>query len=194
MCTTNVMSARNARAITLDDDPVARAIGERCASVFAAQGWRGPLNVQCQPDRDGALVIHEFNARFTGATGARWYLGHDEIGAAVRAFTGKSLEPRFPSREASADGSRGPVAPCCRSAIAARAGGARRMEASVAPLTADVALAVRGSGSAIDVATRDDADSPLEIGGELPFEDGAVRELAWAMAWRRSACATRCNC
>lgn len=100
VCTTNVMSARNARAITLDDDPAARAIGERCAAVFAAEGWRGPLNVQCQPDRHGALAIHEFNVRFTGATGARWYLGHDEIGAALRAFTGRSLDPAFPSREA----------------------------------------------------------------------------------------------
>jgi carbamoyl-phosphate synthase large subunit len=99
VCTTNIMSGRNARAVAVDDDPAARAIGERCAAVFAAQGWRGPLNVQCQPDRDGKLAIHEFGLRFTGASGARWLLGYDEIGAAVRAFTGVSLEPRFPARD-----------------------------------------------------------------------------------------------
>jgi glycosyltransferase involved in cell wall biosynthesis len=40
-----------------------------------------------------------------------------------------------------------------------------------------VALASRRDADAIDVAARDDADAPLEIGGDLPFEDAAVREL-----------------
>jgi carbamoyl-phosphate synthase large subunit len=99
VCTRNVMTARNARSISVDDDPAARNIGERCAALFASKGWRGPLNVQCQPDREGVLAIHEFNARFTGATGARWHLGHDEVGAAVRAFTGHRLASRVTSRE-----------------------------------------------------------------------------------------------
>jgi carbamoyl-phosphate synthase large subunit len=98
-CTTNIMTGRIARTVALDDDPAARAIGERCAAVFAAQGWRGPLNVQCLPDRDGNLAIHEFGFRFTGATGARWLLGYDEIGTALRAFTGMSLETRSPARD-----------------------------------------------------------------------------------------------
>lgn len=100
LCTTNVPSARNARAITVHDEPAAQAIGARCGEVFAAQGWRGPVNVQCLPDRHGTLAIHEFNVRVTGATGARWHLGLDEIGTAVRAFTGQSLEPCFPWHEA----------------------------------------------------------------------------------------------
>ena len=100
VCTRNAVTARNARLIAIDDDAAAHAIGERCARVFAAAGWRGPLNVQCQPDREGTLAIHEFNVRFTGATGARWHIGHDEIGAAVRAFTGRAIEPRFSWREA----------------------------------------------------------------------------------------------
>jgi carbamoyl-phosphate synthase large subunit len=88
VCTRNLMAGRVARSITLDDDPAARRIGEACARVFAAAGWRGPLNVQCQPAPGGELMIHEFNGRFTGATGARWLLGMDEVGAAIRAFTG----------------------------------------------------------------------------------------------------------
>ena len=100
VCTRNAVTARNARSIAIDDDAAAHAIGERCAAVFAAAGWRGPLNVQCQPDSAGTLAIHEFNVRFTGATGARWHIGHDEIGAAVRAFTGRAIEPRFAWSEA----------------------------------------------------------------------------------------------
>jgi len=51
------------------------------------------------------------------------------------------------------------------------------MEAPLALLTADLARAARGDDGAIDIATRDDADAPLDIGGELPFVDGAVAEL-----------------
>jgi carbamoyl-phosphate synthase large subunit len=94
VCTTNIMTGRIARTVRLQDDPAARDVGQRCAAVFAAQGWRGPLNVQCLPDRDGGLAIHEFGFRFTGASAARGLLGIDEIGRAVRAFTGTSLEPR----------------------------------------------------------------------------------------------------
>jgi carbamoyl-phosphate synthase large subunit len=97
VCTRNEMSGRNARTITLDADPDACAIGNRCAQVFAAAGWQGPLNVQCQPTSSGVLLIHEFNLRFTGATAARAWLGFDEIGAAVEAFTGRSLAP-LPAR------------------------------------------------------------------------------------------------
>jgi carbamoyl-phosphate synthase large subunit len=102
VCTRNLMSGRIARTITADDDPAARRIGERCANAFAAAGWRGPLNVQCQPAPDGELAIHEFNARFTGATGARWLLGFDEVGAAVRAFTGRSIGGAPPTGERAA--------------------------------------------------------------------------------------------
>ena len=67
--------------------------------VFADAGWRGPLNVQCLPASTGTLLIHEFNARFTGATGARWHIGCDEIGTAIRAFTGTAFPASFPSLE-----------------------------------------------------------------------------------------------
>jgi carbamoyl-phosphate synthase large subunit len=99
VCTRNRMTAQNARSVSIDDDPEPRRIGELCAQTFAAAGWRGPLNIQCQPAPGGGLLIHEFNARFTGATGARWHLGHDEIGAAVRAFTGRVIAPARGWRE-----------------------------------------------------------------------------------------------
>jgi len=90
-CTLNQMSGRISRSIAWDHDPEARRIGERCARVFADAGWRGPLNIQCQPAPNGELIIHEFNARFTGATSARWQLGIDEIGTAIRLFAGRHI-------------------------------------------------------------------------------------------------------
>ncbi len=93
LCTRNWMIARNARSVALDHEPEPRRIAERCAAVFAERGWRGPLNIQCQPSAEGELLIHEFNARFTGATAARWQIGHDEVGSAIAAFAGHRLEP-----------------------------------------------------------------------------------------------------
>jgi carbamoyl-phosphate synthase large subunit len=58
-------------------------LAARCARVFSINGWSGPLNVQCQRDREGALRIFEFNGRFTGATSARHLLGYDEVGLAL---------------------------------------------------------------------------------------------------------------
>lgn len=92
-CTLNQMTGRISRSIAWDHDPEARRIGERCARVFAEAGWRGPLNIQCQPAPNGDLLVHEFNARFTGATSARWQLGIDEIGTAIRLFTGRRIVP-----------------------------------------------------------------------------------------------------
>jgi carbamoylphosphate synthase large subunit len=91
ICTRNRMTSNIARSVTMDANPAAREIADRCARVFAAAGWRGPINIQCQPAPDGTLMIHEFNVRYTGATAARWELGHDEIGAAIRAFTGQDI-------------------------------------------------------------------------------------------------------
>lgn len=58
----------------------AHTLAWRCGEAFAAAGWRGPLNVQCQRDVAGELRIYEFNGRFTGATAARALLGFDEVG------------------------------------------------------------------------------------------------------------------
>jgi carbamoyl-phosphate synthase large subunit len=91
-CSRHVITDRNARTLTPDFGAEGRSIAEHCAQVFAAQGWRGPMNIQCQPDASGRLMIHEFNARFTGATAARRLLGHDEVGIALAAFIGHPLD------------------------------------------------------------------------------------------------------
>jgi biotin carboxylase len=86
-----VSDRRRSKWVGQDTEPAARAIGIRCAEVFAEAGWRGPLNIQCMRAADGQLLIHEFNGRFTGATFERWLLGFDEVGMAVEQFTGRRL-------------------------------------------------------------------------------------------------------
>jgi carbamoyl-phosphate synthase large subunit len=91
LCTRNRLIGQAARSITVDLEVEPGMVGERCAQAFAEAGWCGPLNIQCQPAPNGELMIHEFNARFTGATAARFELGFDEVGAAIVAFTGQSI-------------------------------------------------------------------------------------------------------
>jgi carbamoyl-phosphate synthase large subunit len=93
ICTRNQSKMRRSKWVEADDDPAAAEIGHRCARVFAEAGWRGPLNIQCQRSAEGALLIHEFNGRFTGATVDRWLLGFDEVGAAIESFTGRRVGP-----------------------------------------------------------------------------------------------------
>jgi carbamoyl-phosphate synthase large subunit len=104
ICTRNMSKQRRSKWVEPDPDDRSRRLGTACAEAFAAEGWRGPLNIQCQKSADGALFIHEFNGRFTGATVDRWLLGYDEVGAAIERFTGRSIasthEPRAASLEA----------------------------------------------------------------------------------------------
>lgn len=86
-----VSDRRRSKWVGQDSDPASREIGAKCAEIFAAAGWRGPLNIQCQRTPDGLLLIHEFNGRFTGATFERWLLGFDEVGMAVESFTGRPI-------------------------------------------------------------------------------------------------------
>lgn len=88
ICTRNANRMRRTKRVEADRDPASAQLGELCARVFSAAGWRGPLNIQCQRSAEGALFIHEFNGRFTGATADRWLLGFDEVGAAIESFTG----------------------------------------------------------------------------------------------------------
>ena len=97
LVTGNKMVFGKSERVTLEDAPDIRALGLRCGRAFAAAGWRGPLNIQCETTPDGRIVIYEFNGRFTGATAARHLLGHDEVGAALRSFAGLTVEsPRPP--------------------------------------------------------------------------------------------------
>ena len=93
ICLRTMSDRRRSKVVVPDAGGEAPALGERCAAAFAAAGWRGPLNIQCQRDANGRLSIHEFNGRFTGATVERWRLGHDEVAAAIASFTGRALAP-----------------------------------------------------------------------------------------------------
>jgi hypothetical protein len=101
ICTRNISKQRRSKWVEPDDDPRSPKLGEACAKAFSASGWRGPLNIQCQKTTDGALLIHEFNGRFTGATVDRWLLGYDEVGAAVESFTGRAIPSGRPHATAS---------------------------------------------------------------------------------------------
>jgi carbamoyl-phosphate synthase large subunit len=96
ICTRNYRNQRRSKWVAPDTDPVAAAIGARCAQAFSAAGWRGPLNIQCEKTLAGEMLIHEFNGRFTGATVDRWLLGFDEVGAAIERFTGRAVASAVP--------------------------------------------------------------------------------------------------
>ena len=90
-CMRRTREMRRSKHVVRDDDPAARDVGMRCAIAFAAEGWRGPLNIQCGENARGDLCIHEFSGRFTGATVDRWLLGYDEVGLAIEHFCGRGL-------------------------------------------------------------------------------------------------------
>jgi carbamoyl-phosphate synthase large subunit len=92
MCIRLQSDRRRSKTVMPDPEPAARDIGERCGAAFSAAGWRGPLNIQCEKDAAGQMMIHEYNGRFTGATMTRWHLGLDEVGTAIAAFTGRSID------------------------------------------------------------------------------------------------------
>ena len=101
--TRNTMRQGRSDHVARDDDPELKALGARCADVFSVQGWRGPLNIQCQRTPAGDLLIYEYNGRFTGATAARYLMGHDEVGIALETFCGlrwgafRSFDGKFPA-------------------------------------------------------------------------------------------------
>jgi RimK-like ATP-grasp domain len=80
-----------ARRVRPSAEPDALALGEQSAQVFSRLGWRGPLNIQCQRDRDGRLKIHEFNGRYSALTAERWMLGYDEVALGLQLFCGVQL-------------------------------------------------------------------------------------------------------
>lgn len=82
-----------ARYVEPCQDEDGTALMHLCAHVFAREGWRGPLNIQAQRDRNGQLRIHEFNGRLSAPTADRYHMGHDGFAALVKAFTGFDLPP-----------------------------------------------------------------------------------------------------
>jgi carbamoyl-phosphate synthase large subunit len=90
-CTRNTMRDGFSVRVALDEDETMRDITVGCARAFAAEGWRGPFNVQCLSAYDGQLLIHEFNGRLTGATAAQLLMGQDDVRLAIERFTGRMI-------------------------------------------------------------------------------------------------------
>jgi carbamoyl-phosphate synthase large subunit len=89
--TEHQMSQGVSQRVAKNHDADGLALGIKCAEAFAAAGWRGPINVQCQRTPDGELLAYEFNGRFTGATAARMMLGYDEMAVALQHFAEVTL-------------------------------------------------------------------------------------------------------
>lgn len=54
--------------------------------ALAAEGWRGPFNVQLGRSRDDRLMAFEINGRFTGSAATLSWLGLDYLGECIAAF------------------------------------------------------------------------------------------------------------
>lgn len=99
LATRHAMRQGRSERVARHDDPALLQLGQRCAQAFAAEGWRGPLNIQCQRPPEGDYAIYEYNGRYTGATGARQLLGYDEVGMGLEHFGGIRL-PESPAPHA----------------------------------------------------------------------------------------------
>jgi carbamoyl-phosphate synthase large subunit len=86
--------------MTRCDDPELLEVGKAYARALAAEGWRGPLNVQLKRDIEGKLMAFELNGRFGGATAGRALLGFDEVGEAVNRFLASADFPRIARSDA----------------------------------------------------------------------------------------------
>jgi hypothetical protein len=65
LATRHAMRQGRSERVARNDDPTLLQLGQRCAQAFAAEGWRGPLNIQCQRTPEGDYAIYEYNGRYT---------------------------------------------------------------------------------------------------------------------------------
>lgn len=72
--------------VRVHDAPELLSLATTYASVLAAGGWRGPVNIQARCDQTGLWQPFEINPRFTGGTAARRKLGFDEVGMTFTSF------------------------------------------------------------------------------------------------------------
>jgi carbamoyl-phosphate synthase large subunit len=76
------------------DDADLLEIGRAYGQATAAEGWRGPLNVQLKRTREKVLVAFELNGRFNGGTAARTLMGYDEIYDVIHSYVPSADFPR----------------------------------------------------------------------------------------------------
>jgi hypothetical protein len=74
-------------------DPALLELAAGFGAVMAAEGWRGPLNVQAKRDREGAWRAIELNGRFSGGTSARRLVGFDEVALTLNEWAGREVAP-----------------------------------------------------------------------------------------------------
>jgi biotin carboxylase len=83
------------------DDPELLELARAYALATAAEGWRGPLNVQVKRGAGGKPLAHELNGRFSGGTSARLLLGFDEVAEVIDRFLPGTPFPSIRETESS---------------------------------------------------------------------------------------------
>lgn len=92
-CSVVAMDAGKVAASSRVECPFFMAVVRAFAAAAAAEGHRGPLNLQCRKLMDGRYVPIEVNGRYSGSTSARALQGYDEVDLAVRLAIGQPLPP-----------------------------------------------------------------------------------------------------
>jgi carbamoyl-phosphate synthase large subunit len=81
------------------DDPELLEVGRAYARAAAAEGWKGPLNVQLKRTPEDRFTAFELNGRFVGGTAARAFMGLDEIAEVARRFLPSAAFPSISASE-----------------------------------------------------------------------------------------------
>jgi len=71
--------------VIYQDDAVDSLMSQYVGALTSA-GWKGFINIQYKPDRNGRWKVFEINLRMGGATSSRLLMGFDELGLLINAF------------------------------------------------------------------------------------------------------------
>lgn len=96
LCTKHVMKQGISIRVEPVSDQCLDEIGKRYAKALQLIGCRGPVNIQCHAldePAPGNFSVYELSGRYTGATFARYLLGHDELALAFKEKLGMVLPP-----------------------------------------------------------------------------------------------------
>lgn len=78
--------------IPLHDEGISRDV-DKLLTTFKENGLKGPLNLQGRLT-DKGLKLFEMNARFTGITGLRAYMGFNEVEACIKSWLDLPFQPQ----------------------------------------------------------------------------------------------------
>lgn len=82
------------------DEAGLQKVGQAFAEAAAAEGWRGPFNVQAKRARGGSWQVIELNGRFSGGTSSRRHFGFDEVAWVLNDWAGRAIIPPDEPRSA----------------------------------------------------------------------------------------------